>query len=150
MNKNELISWIESHASASHSRSSGPGGQNVNKVNTKVTMHIPLDNLPVHEVEMERLKAGLGGRINSDGELVIFSDETRSQLRNREFAVLRAASLIEGSLRKPKRRKKTRPSRASVEKRLSEKKTPLRDQEKPQQASITHNKMLDYDDNPFQ
>ena len=122
MNKEDLINWIESNATVSHSRSSGPGGQNVNKVNTKVTLRVPLNRLPVQEAELERIKAGLAGRNNSDGELVILSDETRSQLRNRELAVIRTAALISGAIRKPKKRRKTRPSRASIEKRLAEKK----------------------------
>ena len=122
MNLNELTSWIEANAVFSHSRSSGPGGQNVNKVSTRVTLHIPTAELPLPETEIERICSRLGGRINREGALVVSSEETRSQLQNRKIAVDRAAALISGALRKNKKRRKTKPSRSSVEKRISEKK----------------------------
>ncbi|MDA3880285.1 MAG: alternative ribosome rescue aminoacyl-tRNA hydrolase ArfB [Prolixibacteraceae bacterium] len=107
----------------SASRSSGPGGQNVNKVNSKVELRFNvansslLSNLEKHKIA-ERLK----NRINSDNELIITAQSERSQLKNKEKAIDKFYQLISMALQKSKNRKPTRPTRSSVEKRLTKKK----------------------------
>ena len=122
MTIDEINRWIQSEAEVQHSRSSGPGGQNVNKVNTRVTLSIPVGKMPLPEQELSRLTERLANRINTEGRLVISSGDTRSQLQNLRLAETRAATLISGALARPKKRRKTRPTRSSKEKRLTEKK----------------------------
>jgi len=100
------------------SRSGGPGGQNVNKLNTQVTLSVPIAALELPSEQEMRVRDQLGTRINGAGELVIRAAETRSQLQNRTRAVDRAVSLIEGARRPQRRRKPTAPTRASRERRL--------------------------------
>ncbi|MFO7730945.1 MAG: alternative ribosome rescue aminoacyl-tRNA hydrolase ArfB [Spirochaetia bacterium] len=117
-----LQEWIHSNGRFDFSRSGGPGGQHVNKTATKVTLHLPLETLPLPEGQKERVLHKLTNRLNSENELVIQSSETRSQARNREVAEQRAFSLIKSALSHPKRRKHTRPPRAANERRLQHKK----------------------------
>jgi len=113
---------IHSYAQAAFSRSGGPGGQNVNKVNTKVTLRLRLNELNgLSEIELERVKTLLANRITTEDEIVITSDEERSQRINLERAYFRLESLILNAARLPKIRKPTKPSRAAKEKRLEAK-----------------------------
>jgi len=122
LNLNFLRQSIHSYAQAAFSRSGGPGGQNVNKVNTKVTLRLRLNELNgLSEIELERVKMLLANRITTEGEIVITSDEERSQRINLERAYFRLESLIVAAARLPKIRKPTKPSRAAKEKRLETK-----------------------------
>lgn len=105
------------------SRSSGPGGQSVNKVNTKVVLLFNMnDSLVLSQSQIETLTLKLKNRINADGILSLSSDETRSQLKNKELVIKRFMMLLNEALIPIKKRKPTRRSKASVEKRLRNKK----------------------------
>src|SRR3972149_3429623 len=104
-------------------RSSGPGGQNVNKVATAVQLRFDVGNSPSLPGDVRtRLIRLAGRRITQDGILIIEARQFRTQERNREDAVERLAGLIRLAAQKPKPRKKTKPSRAAKEKRIEGKK----------------------------
>ncbi|MBN2657733.1 MAG: aminoacyl-tRNA hydrolase [Spirochaetales bacterium] len=114
--------WLRENMDLSFSRSGGPGGQNVNKVNTKVTARADIGAMEfLDERQKELILLKLANRIIEDTVLQIQVSDTRSQMKNREIALVRLTALIEGSLYIPKKRKKTRPSRAAREKRLDSK-----------------------------
>jgi ribosome-associated protein len=103
----------------SFSRSSGPGGQNVNKVNSKVTLHWDVQRSPSLPAEVrDRFVARYLPRINTLGEVVIHSQRFRDQGRNREDCLEKLRQLILSVRHPPVRRRPTGPSRASRERRL--------------------------------
>src|SRR5262245_8990085 len=104
-------------------RASGPGGQNVNKVSSKVQLRFALGRTSaLDEAVKSRLRAMFGSRVDADGDLSIVSQLTRDQVRNLEDARDKLRSLILAALFVPKRRKKTRPSRGARQRRLDDKK----------------------------
>lgn len=114
---------IEPEISFSTSRSSGPGGQNVNKVNTRVTIHFDIMNSQrLNEQQKQIICNILQNRINKDGKLVINCEETRSQLRNKEIAIDLLHLLINQALKPIVKRKATKPTRNSKLRRLQNKK----------------------------
>lgn len=107
----------------STSRSSGPGGQNVNKVNTKVTLKFDVAGSAVlTEEEKQIITAKLATRITTEGILVLVSQDKRSQLENKEAVREKFAKLIAKAFEKKKARKATKPSKASVKERIETKK----------------------------
>lgn len=105
------------------SRSSGSGGQNVNKVETSVTVLWKVEDSAVFtDLEKERIALKLKNRINLEGVLQFTVSESRTQLQNKKIATEKIQELVNKSLIVPKNRIATKPSRAKVEKRLESKK----------------------------
>ncbi|HEX8326949.1 MAG TPA: alternative ribosome rescue aminoacyl-tRNA hydrolase ArfB [Hymenobacter sp.] len=105
------------------SRSSGPGGQNVNKVESRVELRFHVQNSQVLTDQQKVLiLEKLGNQLTAEGWLLVTAQDDRSQLRNREIALARLHELLQRSLRRPKPRKATKPSKSAVRKRLKGKK----------------------------
>lgn len=122
MKNEELKDWILRNANLSFARSGGPGGQHVNTSDTKVVLRLPVNSLPLSEHEKQRVLLRLANRINSQGELIIHSSSTRSQVQNRVNAEEVAFTLIQSGLKHRKKRRLTRPTKASNERRIQSKK----------------------------
>lgn len=119
----EIKKQLEAECSFSASRSSGPGGQNVNKVNTRVELRFSVEHSQVlSDDEKNLLFKKLKNRINSEGELILASESERSQLRNRAKVTALFYELVEKALTPPKKRFKTKPTLASRIKRVESKK----------------------------
>lgn len=118
MRKN-ILSELRSQTS----RSSGKGGQHVNKTETKVELFWNVEESNgVTSQQKQRLIKKLKNKINSEGELHITCEETRSQIKNREIAEKKLFNTIKEALKKSKRRIKTKPTKASQKKRVDDKK----------------------------
>lgn len=127
---------VESELTFSSSRSSGPGGQNVNKVNSKVTLRWPIaqSNILSPE-EKELLLQKFVSRVTNEGELILSAQDKRSQLQNKEAVVNKLDELLTKAFSKKKARKPTKPSKAAVQNRIEKKK---RQSEKKKQRKFEY------------
>ena len=104
-------------------RSSGAGGQHVNKVSSKIELTFDLENSKfLSSEEKQLLIKNISSRLTKEHTLVLFCDETRSQHTNKELAIKRFLEIIKQGLKKPKVRKATKPSRSSILKKAENKK----------------------------
>ena len=118
-----MLTGINSEVNYRTSRSSGAGGQHVNKVETRVELMFYVSSSAIlTESEKEKVFTKLKARISKEGLLVITCEETRSQARNKEIAFEKFIKLLENALKPKKKRVPTKPSKSSVERRLKNKK----------------------------
>jgi ribosome-associated protein len=119
MNKDKLILELDFKAV----RSSGAGGQNVNKVSSKVVLTFDLENSQaLSDEEKERLKLKISSKLTQNNILILNCDEDRSQIKNKSIIIKRFLAIIEKGLYIPKTRKATKTPRSVKEKRLNSKK----------------------------
>ena len=127
------LSISETDLTFTFSRSSGPGGQNVNKLNTRVTVSLNITDCDVlSDLQKHKLFQALKGRIDKTGVLHLSCQDYRSQHANRNAALQRLAEIIAKTLQPVKKRRPTKPTRAAVERRIKLKKQ--RSQQKKQRS----------------
>ena len=120
---NDTLTIPASEVRVSFARSGGPGGQNVNKVASKVQLRWPLAaSQSLSAADRAWLLDKLAARLTGDGELIVVSDLTRDQGRNRADAEAKLAGIVRRALVRPRKRRATRPSKAAKEKRIDQKK----------------------------
>ena len=111
-----------SELSIAFARSGGPGGQNVNKVSSKVDLRWnPSTSTVLGEDDRSWLMGKLRSRLTADGTLIITSTKTRDQIKNRDDAESKLALIVRAALERPKPRKATRPSKAAKKRRVADK-----------------------------
>ena len=119
MNSSEIIKELNFKAI----RSSGAGGQHVNKVSSKIELTFDLENSnALSEREKELLKTKLSSKLTKENNLILFCDETRSQHRNKDLAIKRFLDILKTNLIRPKNRRKTKPTRGSIKRKTENKK----------------------------
>ena len=120
MDKNQLLSELKFKAV----RSSGAGGQNVNKVASKVILNFDLEtSIGLNEAEKNLLKLKIATKLTLENQLILTCEEDRSQLKNKEIVLKKFFKIIENGLKIPKERKETKIPKGVIEKRLKEKKS---------------------------
>lgn len=118
-----MINIPENELGIKFARSSGPGGQNVNRRETKVQVRWNVYSSKIlDEEQKELLQKRLESQITNEGDIIVESDETRYQPQNKEIAIWRLNELINQALKKERKRFPTKPSRGAKERRLEEKK----------------------------
>ncbi|WP_299669576.1 alternative ribosome rescue aminoacyl-tRNA hydrolase ArfB [uncultured Polaribacter sp.] len=119
MNKENIIKELNFKAI----RSSGAGGQHVNKTSSKIELTFDLENSnSLSENEKELLKQKLSSKLTKENTLILFCEETRSQHRNKDIAIKRFLELLTINLIRPKKRRPTKPSKASIRRKAESKK----------------------------